>query len=94
MVLCYYLPTSWKIACLLRGELTSSARCLHRGLKGTTRSMTNKFDFIVAATKIIEGAPKSVRWEARAANGARAQWCTDVEEVDRADHRADHRADL
>jgi hypothetical protein len=38
---------------------------------------------------MIEGAPKSVKWKARAAIGTRVQWYNDVEEVDRADHLAD-----
>ena len=70
-------------------DLAHSVRHPHQVLKVTKRSMTNKFDVIVEATKIIEGAPKSVKWEARAANSARAQWWTDIEEVDQADHRAD-----
>lgn len=36
--------------------------------------------------KMIEQAPKSLGWKARAAVGTRVQWYNDVEEVERADH--------
>ena len=35
---------------------------------------------------MIEKAPKSLGWKARAAVGTRVQWYNDVEEVERADH--------
>jgi hypothetical protein len=35
---------------------------------------------------MIENAPKSLMWKARAAIGPRVQWYNDVEEVERADH--------
>jgi hypothetical protein len=38
---------------------------------------------------MIEAAPKSLKWKARAAIGTRVQWYNDVEEVERADHLAD-----
>ena len=38
---------------------------------------------------MIEGAPKSLKWKARAAIGPRVQWYNDVEEVERADHLSD-----
>jgi hypothetical protein len=38
---------------------------------------------------MIEAAPKSLKWKARAAIGSKVQWYNDVEEVDRADHLAD-----
>jgi hypothetical protein len=38
---------------------------------------------------MIEQAPKSLKWKARAAIGARLQWYNDVEEVERADHLSD-----
>jgi hypothetical protein len=44
---------------------------------------------ITKLSQMIEGAPKSVKWKARAAIGTRVQWYNDVEEVDRADHLAD-----
>jgi len=44
---------------------------------------------LVKLTRMIEDAPKSLKWKARAAIGARVQWYNDVEEVDRADHLAD-----
>ena len=36
--------------------------------------------------QMIESAPKSFAWKARAAIGPRVQWYNDVEEVERADH--------
>jgi hypothetical protein len=38
---------------------------------------------------MIEQAPKSLKWKARAAVGTRMQWYNDVEEVERADHLND-----
>ena len=38
---------------------------------------------------LIEQAPKSLKWKARAAIGAKMQWYNDVEEVERADHLSD-----
>jgi hypothetical protein len=35
---------------------------------------------------LIEQAPKSLMWKARAAIGTKMQWYNDVEEVERADH--------
>lgn len=39
--------------------------------------------------RMIEQAPKSLKWKARAAIGTRMQWYNDVEEVERADHLRD-----
>lgn len=36
--------------------------------------------------QMIEAAPKSLKWKARAAIGPRVQWYNDVEEVERAEH--------
>lgn len=44
---------------------------------------------VTKLAKMIEDAPKSMKWKARAAIGTRVQWYNDVEEVDRADHLAD-----
>jgi hypothetical protein len=44
---------------------------------------------ITKLSGMIENAPKSLKWKARAAVGTRVQWYNDVEEVDRADHLAD-----
>ena len=38
---------------------------------------------------MIESAPKSLKWKARAKLGTRVQWYNDVEEVERADHLRD-----
>lgn len=38
---------------------------------------------------MIEQAPKSFKWKARAAIGTKMQWYNDVEEVERADHLSD-----
>jgi hypothetical protein len=38
---------------------------------------------------LIEQAPKSLKWKARAAIGTKMQWYNDVEEVERADHLSD-----
>ena len=44
---------------------------------------------ITKLSGMIEAAPKSLKWKARAAIGTKVQWYNDVEEVDRADHLAD-----
>ena len=43
-------------------------------------------DRISHLEQMIEKAPKSLGWKARAAIGTRVQWYNDVEEVERADH--------
>ena len=43
-------------------------------------------DRISQLEQMIEKAPKSLGWKARAAIGTRVQWYNDVEEVERADH--------
>lgn len=39
--------------------------------------------------RLIEEAPKSLKWKARAAIGARVKWYNDVDEVERAEHLSD-----
>jgi hypothetical protein len=41
---------------------------------------------ITKLEQMIERAPKSLKWKARAAIGPRVQWYNDVEEVERAEH--------
>lgn len=41
---------------------------------------------ITKLEQMIESAPKSLKWKARAAIGPRVQWYNDVEEVERAEH--------
>jgi hypothetical protein len=41
---------------------------------------------ITQLEQMIESAPKSLKWKARAAIGTRVQWYNDVEEVERAEH--------
>ena len=41
---------------------------------------------ITKLKQMIESAPKSLKWKARAAIGPRVQWYNDVEEVERAEH--------
>jgi hypothetical protein len=41
---------------------------------------------ITQLEQMIERAPKSLKWKARAAIGTRVQWYNDVEEVERAEH--------
>ena len=41
---------------------------------------------ITTLERMIEAAPKTLAWKARAAIGTRVQWYNDVEEVERAEH--------
>ena len=52
----------------------------------TAQDNQNIADRITTLEKMIESAPKSLAWKARAAIGTRVQWYNDVEEVERADH--------
>lgn len=52
----------------------------------TTQDNQNINDRITTLEKMIESAPKSLAWKARAAIGTRVQWYNDVEEVERAEH--------
>jgi hypothetical protein len=47
------------------------------------QNIASRIDLLV---KMIEQAPKSLKWKTRAAVGTRMQWYNDVEEVERADH--------
>lgn len=44
---------------------------------------------IDALSKMIEEAPKSLSWKARAAVGPKVKWYNDVDDVERAEHLAD-----
>ena len=50
------------------------------------QSIAERIDQLV---RMIEKAPKSLKWKTRAAVGTRVQWYNDVEEVERADHLTD-----
>lgn len=52
----------------------------------TAQDNQNINDRITTLEKMIEAAPKSLAWKARAAIGTRVQWYNDVEEVERAEH--------
>jgi hypothetical protein len=52
----------------------------------TAQDNLNIQDRITALEQMIEKAPKSLAWKARAAVGTRVQWYNDVEEVERAEH--------
>ena len=52
----------------------------------TTQDNQNINERITVLEKMIEAAPKSLTWKARAAIGTRVQWYNDVEEVERAEH--------
>lgn len=52
----------------------------------TAADGTNIQDRIARLEQMIETAPKSLKWKARAAIGPRVQWYNDVEEVERAEH--------
>ncbi len=41
------------------------------------------------ADKMIEDAPKSIKWKTRAAIGPKVKWYNDVDEVERAEHLED-----
>ncbi len=52
----------------------------------TAQDNQNINERITTLEKMIEAAPKSLPWKARAAIGTRVQWYNDVEEVERAEH--------
>ena len=52
----------------------------------TAQDNQNINERITTLEKMIESAPKSLGWKARAAVGTRVQWYNDVEEVERAEH--------
>jgi len=52
----------------------------------TAKDNKNIEERITQLEGMIENAPKSLKWKARAAIGPRVQWYNDVEEVERADH--------
>jgi hypothetical protein len=52
----------------------------------TAQDNQNIHERITTLEKMIETAPKSLAWKARAAIGTRVQWYNDVEEVERAEH--------
>ena len=52
----------------------------------TAHDNQNIQDRITTLEQMIERAPKSLKWKARAAVGPRVQWYNDVEEVERAEH--------
>ena len=52
----------------------------------TAQDNQNINERITTLEKMIESAPKSLAWKARAAIGTRVQWYNDVEEVERAEH--------
>ena len=52
----------------------------------TAQDNQNILDRITTLEQMIERAPKSLKWKARAAIGPRVQWYNDVEEVERAEH--------
>ena len=52
----------------------------------TAQDNQNINERITTLEKMIESAPKSLAWKARAASGTRVQWYNDVEEVERAEH--------
>jgi hypothetical protein len=52
----------------------------------TAKDNENILERLTALEQMIESAPKSLVWKARAAVGTRVQWYNDVEEVERAEH--------
>ena len=52
----------------------------------TAQDNQNIAERITRLEQMIESAPKSLKWKARAAIGPRVQWYNDVEEVERAEH--------
>ena len=52
----------------------------------TAQDNQNIQERITKLEQMIESAPKSLKWKARAAIGPRVQWYNDVEEVERAEH--------
>ena len=52
----------------------------------TAQDNQNIQERITKLEQMIESAPKSLKWKARAAIGTRVQWYNDVEEVERAEH--------
>jgi len=52
----------------------------------TAEDNQNIQDRIAQLEQMIESAPKSLKWKARASIGTRVQWYNDVEEVERAEH--------
>lgn len=52
----------------------------------TAQDNQNIQERITRLEQMIESAPKSLKWKARAAIGTRVQWYNDVEEVERAEH--------
>jgi hypothetical protein len=52
----------------------------------TPQDNQNILQRITTLEQMIERAPKSLKWKARAAIGPRVQWYNDVEEVERAEH--------
>jgi hypothetical protein len=52
----------------------------------TAQDNHNIQERITHLEQMIEKAPKSLGWKARAAIGTRVQWYNDVEEVERAEH--------
>lgn len=52
----------------------------------TAKDNQNITERITQLSRMIETAPKSLAWKARAAIGTRVQWYNDVEEVERAEH--------
>ena len=52
----------------------------------STQDNQNIQDRITQLEGMIENAPKSLKWKARASIGTRVQWYNDVEEVERAEH--------
>jgi hypothetical protein len=55
----------------------------------TAQDNANISERISQLEQMIERAPKTLAWKARAAIGPRIQWYNDVEEVERADHLSD-----
>jgi hypothetical protein len=55
----------------------------------STQDVQNISSRITDLSQMIDKAPKSLKWKARAAIGPRIQWYNDVEEVERADHLSD-----
>jgi hypothetical protein len=53
------------------------------------KDIDNIYARIDTLSKMVEQAPKSLKWKARAAVGSRMQWYNDVEEVERAEHLSD-----
>jgi hypothetical protein len=55
----------------------------------SSEDITNISSRLDHLTKMIEQAPKSLKWKARAAIGPKVKWYNDVDEVERADHLND-----